>query len=101
MADLDAMTMNPYEPPANAEEPAKPDLVRICPQCGQPMEAGYIPSAQGIVWRRLKQWRLWLWLTGNTLPGSTGFLIPTKIGGHRCGHCELVIFRYGSHKLKV
>lgn len=93
------MEPNPYQSPQadpGAETPHVP--VFTCPECGQPMEPGYVSTGQFVFWRRwTTPW--WLPYAGalrGTGPRLFGF---QKLSGYRCQRCEVVVFRYGNHKL--
>jgi predicted RNA-binding Zn-ribbon protein involved in translation (DUF1610 family) len=92
------METNPYESPSEAgKAEIRPAKSMACPECGQPMESGYVLSRSGMYWRRWSQrsWLLFPWT--RCIPGTDAAL-PKKLSAFRCPFCELVIFRFGAHR---
>ncbi len=67
-----------------------------CPECGLPMEEGYIPLTSGINWR-YKDEPIGLLAAFSGLPGTVWwnpFKRP-KLPGFRCAKCKVILFKYG------
>jgi hypothetical protein len=93
------MSTNPYQSPredGGSESPATELLV--CPECGEPMEAGYVTTGARMYWRNWSD-RSWLVWPSDGIAGTrASFVGSNKLTGFRCASCELVVFRYGTHK---
>lgn len=66
----------------------------LCPECGTPMEEGYIPVTGGITWRERNE------STGiptimSGLPGTVFWYKRPKLHAFRCRNCRNVIFKHG------
>ncbi len=62
------------------------------------METGYITPSGPLFWRNWTQ-GIFLVFSGKlpgTYPAFVGF---NKLSGFRCHGCELVVMRYGNHKM--
>jgi len=95
------MTINPYESPeSDPNEPFEQEDALKCPECGQPMEPGYF-LGKGVYWRKWGEKPYTSWGLPVSLPGTAAAFVGTnKIGGFRCADCELIVFRYGKHKIR-
>ena len=95
------MKPNPYESPSEStnapHDTTHPQM--SCPECGKQMEPGYFPSSGGIHWKQPDEQSV-SFLLSKCLPGTLGFWKVAKMGGFRCPDCELVVFRFGKHKLQ-
>jgi len=93
------METNPYKSltePGNAE--TQPVKTVACPECGKPMEPGYLTSGARMYWRSWSD-RSLLVPWASHIPGTrAAFTGCVKLSGLRCQFCELVIFRFGAHQ---
>jgi len=93
------MEFNPYQSPTDDSPPQMPGIEPMeCPECGEPMETGYVTTAARLSWRNWTD-RTWAIFGFKKLPGTgPAFVGSNKLSGFRCRRCELVVFRYGVHK---
>lgn len=65
----------------------------ICPECGSPMDEGYIPGVGGINWRdRGDPIGLPTMISG--LPGTVFWFKRPLLHAFNCKQCALVVFKY-------
>jgi hypothetical protein len=62
-----------------------------CPQCGAPLEKGYIQAPRGLSWDNTKH--RWETLTVEELIDDLSFTIPNR-EAYRCQQCRLVVVKY-------
>lgn len=93
------MEPNPYQPPNSIVEPEPQEISPLaCPECGRPMEPGYVTVGARLYWRKWHD-RSWLVSSAEGIPSThPAFVGTNKLSGFRCALCELIIFRYGMHK---
>ena len=70
-----------------------------CPQCHAVMQAGFIPTSQGIHFIRgdgkaASQF-------AESLPGTHSIMRTNRLLAWRCRACEMVIFKYGRDNAKT
>ncbi|MAE66338.1 MAG: hypothetical protein CMJ18_18870 [Phycisphaeraceae bacterium] len=65
-----------------------------CPECGAPMQNGFIPAGGGISWfDRLSADQVIGF--AKSLPGTSAWFRRARLEAYRCTRCRLVTFRYG------
>lgn len=94
---------DPWRPPRSGPGDWKvhlegPDCKLDCPECGQAMEPGYLTTGAWLYWREWQDKSLLVRFSDrlpNTLPTFVGI---NRLPGFRCPACEMIVFRYGSHR---
>lgn len=96
--------INPWRAPATGPEEwraphSAADHSLTCPECSGRMEPGCLTTGAWLYWRDWNDRSMLVRFADrlpNTLPSFVGI---NRLSGFQCERCEVVVFRYGSHRL--